>query len=244
MKTLTLALLLVVVVSTKAPPQCPAPAWAAMDPGHPLNASVNAFCEWDPDGAGPQGPELVAAGGFNLAGTMPIAPQVATWNGTSWQPLGSGITNALVLSLYVYNGDLIAGRWLHHDRRVLREPRGAVERNGLGSLRAADSTASCTRSASTTASSWPEAPSAWSAAPSRITSRGGTARAGSPSGSVSAATSTRSRTSTATSSSGAASPNGSYDERRKVRAVERLGLGFTRRVWRDRLRLDCCITAS
>ena len=103
------ALLALVVATGGAAAQCPAPAWAAVDPAHPLNASVNAFVEWDPGGPGPQGPTLVAAGGFNLAGPTAIAPQVATWNGTSWQPLGSGITNGLVLALYVYNGTLIAG---------------------------------------------------------------------------------------------------------------------------------------
>jgi hypothetical protein len=97
-----------VLVGVRVHAQCPAPAWASLDPAHPLNASVNALVEWDQDGAGPQPPTLVAGGGFNLAGTMPLAPQVATWDGTSWTPLGSGITNGLVLALFVHNGDLIA----------------------------------------------------------------------------------------------------------------------------------------
>lgn len=50
--------------------------------------------------------ELVAAGVFQTAGGVPAA-NIARWNGSSWQPLGSG-TDATVQSLAVYNGDLIA----------------------------------------------------------------------------------------------------------------------------------------
>ncbi len=53
---------------------------------------------------------LIAGGWFDSAGGT-VANDIAEWNGTSWLPLGNGITNgdAGVLSLAVYNGNLIAG---------------------------------------------------------------------------------------------------------------------------------------
>ena len=51
--------------------------------------------------------ELVAGGIFSQAGGQP-ANGIARWNGTSWQPLGTGTTGG-VYALVSYNGDLIAG---------------------------------------------------------------------------------------------------------------------------------------
>ena len=51
--------------------------------------------------------ELIAGGYFTTAGGV-TANYIARWDGSSWQPLGSG-TNSAVISLTVYNGELIAG---------------------------------------------------------------------------------------------------------------------------------------
>ena len=50
--------------------------------------------------------KLIAGGSFNTAGGAP-ASRIANWDGSSWQPFGSGLLN--VRSLAVYDGELIAG---------------------------------------------------------------------------------------------------------------------------------------
>jgi hypothetical protein len=65
-----------------------------------LNGTVYAVTTWDPDGAGPQPMLLVAGGNFTN--------RIARWNGSSWQPLGTGM-NSTVYALTVYDGELIAG---------------------------------------------------------------------------------------------------------------------------------------
>ncbi len=74
---------------------------------------------WEPLGAGVDGDashvecltvfngELIAGGDFLNAGGQP-ANYIARWDGSSWQPLGSGLTGR-ALCLAVYNGELIAG---------------------------------------------------------------------------------------------------------------------------------------
>jgi hypothetical protein len=54
--------------------------------------------------------ELVAGGEFAGAGGN-AASNIARWNGTSWQPLGTGI-NSRVYALTVFNGELFAGGWI------------------------------------------------------------------------------------------------------------------------------------
>jgi hypothetical protein len=51
--------------------------------------------------------ELIAGGDFTLASGAPCN-RVARWDGSAWQPLGSG-TDGRVEALCVYNGELIAG---------------------------------------------------------------------------------------------------------------------------------------
>lgn len=51
--------------------------------------------------------KLIAGGNFTIAGGA-AANYIAQWNGSNWQPLGSGM-NSLVDALAVYNGELIAG---------------------------------------------------------------------------------------------------------------------------------------
>jgi peptidoglycan hydrolase-like amidase len=54
--------------------------------------------------------ELIAGGLFSTAGGV-SANYIARWNGTSWQPLGTGMGGIYrdVYALTVYNGELIAG---------------------------------------------------------------------------------------------------------------------------------------
>ncbi|MCX6833165.1 MAG: hypothetical protein NT028_13745, partial [candidate division Zixibacteria bacterium] len=51
---------------------------------------------------------LVVGGGFQVAGCV-IANYIASWDGTAWSPLGSGMNSSFVFALTVYNGNLIAG---------------------------------------------------------------------------------------------------------------------------------------
>ncbi len=49
--------------------------------------SVSALHAWDPDGPGPQPPQLLAGGSFTSSGGQPVA-HLARWTGTSWVQLG------------------------------------------------------------------------------------------------------------------------------------------------------------
>lgn len=51
--------------------------------------------------------QLVAGGFFTTAGGQPAA-HIATWNGSTWSTLGSGISG-IVYALSPYNGNLVAG---------------------------------------------------------------------------------------------------------------------------------------
>jgi hypothetical protein len=66
------------------------------------NPAVNALCVL-PNG------NLVAGGSFTSAGGV-AASNIAQWNGTTWSPLGTGISGGAVHSLRVLsNGDLVVG---------------------------------------------------------------------------------------------------------------------------------------
>jgi hypothetical protein len=57
--------------------------------------------------------ELIAGGHFTTAGGVPCS-HIARWDGSVWQPLGSGMAGGyftVVYALTVYNGELIAGGW-------------------------------------------------------------------------------------------------------------------------------------
>jgi hypothetical protein len=64
---------------------------------------VRSTATWDPDGAGPLQPVLVAAGAFFAAGAS-VGSYTALWNGTAWQPLGSSIEGPSVSKVLVHNG--------------------------------------------------------------------------------------------------------------------------------------------
>jgi hypothetical protein len=73
-----------------------------------LDGSAQCLCEWDPDGAGPLGPRLVASGWFTLAGDLP-ANGIAMFDPATgqWSPLGQ--LDVQVSELVVLpNGQLVA----------------------------------------------------------------------------------------------------------------------------------------
>ncbi|NIO09565.1 MAG: hypothetical protein GTO40_16810, partial [Deltaproteobacteria bacterium] len=55
------------------------------------------------------GSELIAGGDFTTAGEV-AAMYIASWDGSSWSALGSGM-NDFVYALTVYDSKLIAGGW-------------------------------------------------------------------------------------------------------------------------------------
>lgn len=80
-----------------------------------VNGHVYVMTTWDPDANGPQLEVLVVGGCFSVAGDV-TANNIATWDGSAWQPLGSGIgitgpcgSGGSVFALTVYNGELIVG---------------------------------------------------------------------------------------------------------------------------------------
>jgi hypothetical protein len=55
-------------------------------------ARIEALTPFDPDGSGPQPPLLVVGGTFELAENgNAFVNHVASWNGTSWSPIGGGL---------------------------------------------------------------------------------------------------------------------------------------------------------
>ncbi|MCC6678099.1 MAG: hypothetical protein IT436_13240 [Phycisphaerales bacterium] len=64
--------------------------WSPLGTG--MDTLVNALTTYDPDGAGPTSPVLVAGGWFTSAGGM-AAGYIAAWDGTRWSPLGNGMNN-------------------------------------------------------------------------------------------------------------------------------------------------------
>ncbi len=86
------------------------PRWLPGDSIPGVNGDVCAVTTWDPDGAGPAGELLVVGGEFTFAGEV-AANRIAAWDGSQWQPLGTGTGGtdyAYVNALTVYNGELIA----------------------------------------------------------------------------------------------------------------------------------------
>ncbi len=83
------------------------------DAGH-----VAAIKQWDPDGSGPQTPLWVAGGNFKVAGNT-VAHNIAAWNGSNWQALGTGVgmpgggSVQGVRALEVYHDELVAAGWFY-----------------------------------------------------------------------------------------------------------------------------------
>jgi Immunoglobulin I-set domain len=78
-------------------------AWATFANG--LNGLVRAVTSWDPDGAGPMPPQLIAGGDFFMSGGADNN-FVARWDGSSWQPLSTGTNGGLTcLTTWDPDGD-------------------------------------------------------------------------------------------------------------------------------------------
>ncbi len=67
--------------------------WQPIGPG--FNRTVQDVIAWDADGDGPQPPQLIAAGNFTDSGGAPMN-RIARWDGSAWQPLGSGLAGGPV----------------------------------------------------------------------------------------------------------------------------------------------------
>ena len=81
-----------------------------------LDGDCYALCVYDG--------KLIAGGYFSIANCT-LATNIASWDGSSWSPLGSGM-NSIVNALAVYGNKLIAGGMVYHRR-------GGVSANGIAS---------------------------------------------------------------------------------------------------------------
>jgi hypothetical protein len=73
------------------------------DPG--FNGSYVAGLTVHDDGSGES---LFAVGSFNIAGGVVGGSQIARWDGSAWQALGSGLTGGYTNAVKAFQGDLIA----------------------------------------------------------------------------------------------------------------------------------------
>jgi hypothetical protein len=117
-----------ITVCSSVPAQCPND-WIKTDgfPGAGVEPEVYAVTSWDPDGAGPEQPRLVAGGLFTYM-TDSIADSIAALNPETgqWEDLAGGIDfismdkdgntfdEGTVISLAVYQNDLIVGGIITH----------------------------------------------------------------------------------------------------------------------------------
>lgn len=62
-------------------------AWEQL--GTAMSGRIYSLCAWDPDGAAPAAPRLIAGGEFTVSNT--VVNGIAQWNGSEWQPLDGGI---------------------------------------------------------------------------------------------------------------------------------------------------------
>lgn len=63
-------------------------SWETLGTG--VDNTVQCITTWDPDRAGPQNALLIAGGFFANAGGV-SANRIAAWNGSAWQPFGTGL---------------------------------------------------------------------------------------------------------------------------------------------------------
>ena len=126
--------------------------WSTLGTG--FNGDVNALVVWDPDGARPAPPRLIAGGSFTTAGGVAAAP--GQWDGLQWQGFEGGGALAPVYSSR--RGSILScpaptrpSSWAGHSRRSARarssrtsHPGPMASRSGAASL--GGSTARCTRS--------------------------------------------------------------------------------------------------
>ena len=91
--------------------------WSAMGSGMSggtPSSTVRALVVWDPDESGPEPGSLYAGGEFTVADGH-IVNRIARWNGSIWQPLGSGM-DSHVYCMTIYDGELIVGGNFTHYR--------------------------------------------------------------------------------------------------------------------------------
>jgi len=85
------------------------PHWLPGDAAPGADAAVYAMTSWDPDGPGPRGALLVAAGDFSvMQGT--VASRIAAYDpiANEWMALGSGLSDRVLAVAGLPNGDLVA----------------------------------------------------------------------------------------------------------------------------------------
>ena len=80
---------------------------ATWQPMGEFEGPVISLTSWDPGGAGPMPERLIAGGGFITINGAPVS-HIASWNGTQWSPLGSGM-DAGPWDFAEWNGDLVMG---------------------------------------------------------------------------------------------------------------------------------------
>ena len=85
-------------------------SWTSLGPLPSPHGSVHAICEWDPDGAGPLGVQIVCGGDFALVGSG-AAANVVLYDpvARSWAPLGAGFDGPVRALCVTAGGELIAG---------------------------------------------------------------------------------------------------------------------------------------
>src|SRR5262245_2291408 len=72
-----------------------------------FNGEVWVMTHWDPDGAGPRQPLLVAGGMFTTADGQ-TANRIAAYDGEGWKPLGTGVNNNVrALAVFPATNELI-----------------------------------------------------------------------------------------------------------------------------------------
>ncbi len=71
-------------------------SWAQMGSGLVQGGTPSVFSlsTWDFDGDGPEPASLIACGAFTASGTQKLN-SVARWDGTAWQPIGTGLATAV-----------------------------------------------------------------------------------------------------------------------------------------------------
>jgi len=96
-------------VAVAVPHACAQCEWIPSEhPSDEIIGRVFASVIWDPDGAGPLGDHVVAAGDFGTAGSIPTG-SVAKWDGHRWSGIASSpLTNGRIDALVVFEGDLVA----------------------------------------------------------------------------------------------------------------------------------------
>ncbi len=80
-------------------------AWVAMGTTQAGLYSPRALTTWDPDGAGPQAPILVAGGLNQVAGGSSTQSCVTYWTGSTWADLGPDIDGYAVFALCSWDPD-------------------------------------------------------------------------------------------------------------------------------------------